>query len=242
MPGNERSSSLKADALLARGDMEIVGRMRWSSNATFLARLVHGDEEGLAVYKPDRGERPLWDFPSGTLCRREMASFELSEALGWSIVPTTVLREGPAGWGMVQRFIEHDPEEHYFTLQQSETNRFAAFAVFDIVVNNADRKAGHCIRAVDGKIWGIDHGLTFHVEPKLRTVIWDYAGLEIPETLLADVLRVRDLLGDCDLGVRLLELLGAEEVEEIAHRMAALLDGGVFPHPTSRYDLPWPVV
>lgn len=187
----------------------------------------------------------MWDFPSGTLCRREMASFELSEALGWSIVPTTVLREGPAGWGMVQRFIEHDPEEHYFTLQQSATDRFAEFAVFDIVVNNADRKAGHCIRAVDGKIWGIDHGLTFHVEPKLRTVIWDYAGLEIPEALLADVLRVRDLLGEGgegELGTCLRALLAVEEVEEIVGRMGVLLDEGVFPHPTSRYDLPWPVV
>src|SRR5262245_41729330 len=149
-----------ARALLRDGVADVLGRMPWSSNATFLACLTDPDrptEELLAIYKPQRGERPLWDFPRGTLCHREVAAYEMSEALGWDLVPDTVLRDGPAGIGMMQRFVEHDPEEHYFTLLEEHADDFRRMAAFDIVINNTDRKGGHCIRALeDGRILGID--------------------------------------------------------------------------------------
>ena len=141
----------RARELLRDGDVDVLGRMPWSSNATFLVNLSDGDDEMLAIYKPQRGERPLWDFPRGTLCHREVAAFEVSEALGWDIVPDTVLRDGPAGIGMMQRFVEHDPEEHYFTLLEEHGDAFRRMAAFDVVINNTDRKGGHCLRALDGR-------------------------------------------------------------------------------------------
>ena len=135
----------------------------------------------LAIYKPQQGERPLWDFPRGTLCHREVAAFEVSEALGWAIVPDTVLRDGPAGIGMMQRFVEHDPEEHYFTLLEEHGDEFRRMAAFDVVINNTDRKGGHCLpRDRTARIFGIDHGVSFHAQWKLRTVIWDFGGEPIP--------------------------------------------------------------
>src|SRR5438105_2970991 len=164
--------------------------MPWSSNSTFLVTVCADDEPIQAIYKPHRGERPLWDFPDG-LYRREVAAYELSEALGWRLVPETVLRdEAPFGTGSLQRFVEADFEQHYFTLLEDhpETHdALRAIATFDLVANNADRKSGHCLLAGDGHIWGIDHGLCFHLEPKLRTVIWDFAGEQIPDHLLADL-------------------------------------------------------
>ena len=141
----------RARELLRDGDVDVLGRMPWSSNATFLVNLSDGDDEMLAIYKPQRGERPLWDFPRGTLCHREVAAFEVSEALGWDIVPDTVLRDGPAGIGMMQRFVEHDPEEHYFTLLEEHVDAFRRMAAFDVVINNTDRKGGHCLRALDDR-------------------------------------------------------------------------------------------
>ena len=162
--------------------------MAWSSNATFLVNATLDDVEVPAVYKPQRGERPLWDFPEGTLCNREVAAYELSDALGWSIVPETVLRDGPYGIGMVQRFVDHDPDDHYFTLLEAHLDDFQRFAAFDVLANNADRKGGHCLQAkFDGHIWGIDHGLTFNAVDKLRTVIWDFAGEPVPDGILATV-------------------------------------------------------
>src|SRR5215218_3145130 len=132
--------------LLACGIMrEEHGMLRWSSNYTFLVSTSDGDVTTMAVYKPQRGERPLWDFPDGTLCHREVAAYELSEALGWSIVPETVLRDGPYGTGMVQRFVDHDPDDHYFTLLEAHMDEFERFAAFDVLANNADRKGGHCL-------------------------------------------------------------------------------------------------
>ena len=166
---------------LTRAELEVVGRMYYSSNATFL---VHAKIDGLelaAVYKPRRGERPLWDFPEGTLCEREVAAYEVSRALGWDIVPITILRDGPLGEGAVQRFVEHDPDEHYFTLLDGREDRFLEFAFYDVLVNNTDRKGGHCLHdLVNDVVVGIDHGLTFHVAWKLRTVIWDFAGDPVP--------------------------------------------------------------
>jgi hypothetical protein len=228
---------------LCRGDVEIVGRMAWSSNATFLATVALDGIEIPAVYKPQRGERPLWDFPHGTLCRREVAAYELSVGLGWEIVPETLLREGPYGLGMVQRFVDHDPEEHYFTLLETHVDAFRRFAAFDVLANNADRKGGHCLRARrDGHIWGIDHGLTFHAAEKLRTVIWDFAGEPIPDDVVASLRGALDELRG-GLGSRLEPLLSPAEIDAIELRALDLLRAGVFPSPDEGYHtVPWPLV
>ncbi len=233
----------RASDALRNGELDIFGRMAWSSNATFVVNAALDDIETQGVYKPRRGERPLWDFADGTLCNREVAAYELSVATGWGIVPETVLRDGPYGIGMVQRFVDHDPEEHYFTLLESHPESFQRFAAFDVLVNNADRKGGHCLRArADGHIYGIDHGLTFHVEDKLRTVIWDFAGDLVPDPVLAVVECVLEDL-DGALGQRLGELLAPFEVEAVGDRARALLRKGRYPVPDEGYhSVPWPMI
>lgn len=218
------------------------GRVPWSSNATFVADVVDGGDRRSVVYKPERGERPLWDFATGTLHRREQASFEVSEALGWRIVPPTVIRDGPHGPGMVQEFIQHDPDDHYFTLLEARPQRFRLFAVFDMLVNNADRKGGHCLRAPDGHIWGIDHGLTFHTENKLRTVIWDFADEIVPPELVADARRLSDEF-ETTVAPRLQPLLSMDEIDAIHGRCRALVASPQFPVPDDGYhSVPWPLV
>ncbi len=166
---------------IGSGALELLGLLPNSSNYTFLARASAPDgDQVLAVYKPHRGESPLWDFPAGSLGRREVAAFLVAAALGWPNVPPTVLREGPEGAGSVQLFVPFEPQEHYFTLQDRFPDAFREIAVFDLVVNNADRKGGHCLLGEDGRIWAIDHGVCFHEEPKLRTVIWEYMDEPIP--------------------------------------------------------------
>jgi hypothetical protein len=233
----------RASEALRRGDLEIVGRMAWSSNATFLATVGLDGLEIPAVYKPQRGERPLWDFPHGTLCRREVAAYELSDGLGWELVPETVLRDGPYGLGMVQRFVDHDPDEHYFTLLETHLDEFRRFAAFDVLANNADRKGGHCLRARrDGHVWGIDHGLTFHVHDKLRTVIWDFAGEPVPDDI-AETLRCGLEALHGPLGERLAPLLAPDEIDAIELRTLDLLRAGTFPVPDEGYHtVPWPLV
>ena len=231
----------EAVELLEEGELDVLGRMPWSSNQTYLARLEHRGVEALSIYKPRRGERPLWDFPRGTLCRREVAAFAVSEALGWSIVPLTVLRDGPLGEGMVQLFVDHDPEQHYFTLREQFAGRFRQFALFDVVTNNADRKAGHCLRGNDDHIWGIDHGVSFHAAIKLRTVIWDYEGEPISEDERNALCRLAADL-DGNLGRTLARLLNPLEVEAVGRRLQWLLHHGVFPGPVTEYPYPWPMV
>ena len=229
--------------VLGAAELEVVGRMRYSSNATFLVEARLDGMELSAIYKPRRGERPLWDFPQGTLCNREVAAYELSRALRWGVVPVTIMRDGPLGEGAVQRFVEHDPEEHYFTLLEGREARFRQFAVFDVLANNTDRKGGHCLHdEVNDVIVGIDHGLTFHPAWKLRTVIWDFAGERIPDADTDDVCRALAELPDGPLGGRLSALLSAVEVESIAYRARGLLDQG-FPYPDDGYrSTPWPLV
>jgi hypothetical protein len=227
--------------LLEGGELELLGRMPWSSNATFLAKLEHDGVESLAIYKPRKGERPLWDFPRGTLCTRERAAHLVSEALGWGIVPLTILRDGPAGLGAVQRFVEHDPEEHFFTLRDRFADAFRRFALFDVVINNADRKAGHCLRDQRDHIWGIDHGVSFHGAVKLRTVIWDYEGEPIaPADLQALETLAARLAGD--LGRDLTVLLSGQERQAAEDRLGWLLRERVFPQPLTDYPYPWPMV
>ncbi|MBI2468471.1 MAG: SCO1664 family protein, partial [Candidatus Rokubacteria bacterium] len=201
--------------LLARGEVEVRGRMPWASNATFLAEVRLGDVTALAVYKPGRGERPLWDFPP-RLYRREVAAYRFSEALGWGLVPPTVERDGPLGEGSFQLFVEADFEQHYFTLREDPKHQDALrrICAFDLLANNADRKSGHCLLGPDGRISAVDNGLCFHAEPKLRTVIWEFAGEPIPDGILQDVRR----LVDAGLPGALAELLAPAEQKALAAR------------------------
>jgi len=246
----------EAAGLLATRELVIEGRLPWSSNLTFLVSLegtsgtsggagVDGDHGApgpvQAVYKPHRGEQSLWDFPDG-LYRREVAAYRLSEALGWGIVPPTLVRDdAPFGPGSVQLFVASDYEQHYFTLLEEggRENELRVFCAFDVVANNADRKSGHVLYASDGRLWGIDHGLCFHVHHKLRTVIWDFADEDVPGPLLADLERlVSDGLPD-DVA----ELLSGAESEAVLERAAALVAVGCFPEPLGdRPPYPWPLV
>ena len=232
-------ATTSTNALLTRGRITLRGRMPNSSNATFLTELDLDGASGLAVYKPARGERPLWDFPPG-LFTRELAAYLLSEALGWGLVPPTVRREGPYGEGSVQLFVPADFEQHYFTLRENPTHheRLKRICVFDLVANNADRKAGHCLLAPEGVVYAVDNGLCFHVEPKLRTVIWDFGGEPIPEGFLTDL---RGFLA-APLPAELAALLAPAERAALEGRAHALVKGGRFPTDASGVRYPWPLV
>jgi len=186
----------RALALLAEGEMAVERRLPWSSNGTWLVRLDTGEASARAVYKPRRAERPLWDFPAGTLCLREVASFVVSAALGWDLVPPTVLRAGPLGLGSVQLFIPHDPDCHYLAIDRPDPTVVRRLVALDVVINNADRKSGHVLVDAGGRLWAIDHGVTFHAERKLRTVIWDFAGESMPEGIATDLGAFVALLDD----------------------------------------------
>lgn len=226
--------------VLTRGELDVRGRMPWSSNATFLAEACLEGVTLPCVYKPLRGERPLWDFPDG-LYRREVAAHELSEFLGWGIVPLTVARDdGPLGEGSVQRFVDAEFEQHYFTLYEDPRrhDQLRTICAFDVLANNTDRKSGHCLLGRDGRIWAIDNGLSFHVEWKLRTVIWEFGGEPVPAPLLADVARVA---GE-DLPEPLASLLTAPEREALRTRARALVRDGHFPVDRTGRRYPWPLV
>ena len=229
--------------LLKEGEMEEThGLMSWSSNHTFLMSITDGEFQSLASSNPRRGERPLWDFPRGTLCQRETAAFVVSEALGWRIVPPTILRDGPYGVGMVQLFVAHDPEQNYFTLGPEHRPQLQRIALFDHIVNNADRKGGHCLLGKDGQIWSIDHGICFHYQPKLRTVIWDFAGQKIPEALLGNMHKLREQVNTPELSRILQELLSYNEIDAFRHRLEALIRSATYPEPGSGRCYPWPPV
>lgn len=234
-------TSSPAPDLLRDGELELVARLPWSSNATFLATVCDGGAETLAVYKPHRGERPLWDFPPG-LGQREVAAWVVSEALRWRLVPATVLRDGPLGVGSVQQYVECDPDLHYFTLLEEGDEAVLAqlrtICCFDLIVNNTDRKSGHCLLDAERHVWAIDHGLAFHREPKLRTVIWDFAHEDIPATLLDDV---SDFL-EADLPTALTALLDPFERDALRSRAAAVLREGVFPSDPTGRGYPWPLI
>jgi uncharacterized repeat protein (TIGR03843 family) len=229
------------DALgqLTESEYTIEGRLPWSSNLTFLVTIGPGPLR--AVYKPAQGERALWDFPGG-LFRREVAAYELSNALGWDLVPPTVARtDGPFGAGSLQLFIDADYRQHYFTLLESgeHDGRLRMISAFDIAANNADRKSGHVLCTEDGRLWAIDHGLCFHDEAKLRTVIWDFAGDEIPGPLLVDLERLA-----LDVPDELSRFLTAAERDALVKRIRRLTAAGVFPEPedTGHSPYPWPLV
>jgi hypothetical protein len=240
-----RFSAREAERLLTElPDMKVLGLLHGASNYTFMARLNPCPPSGLrAVYKPARGESPLWDFEAGTLYKREVAAYELSKALGWPNVPPTVARQNaPHGAGAVQLFIEADGR-HFLTSSTTGRETWMRVALFDVVTNNADRKSGHCMFDSDDTVWVIDHGLTFHPDNKLRTVIWDFAGEPLPPDLCGDVERAIAELESGALGRNLEGLLDPAELRVLRRRMRRVLEPRWrFPSPTSAWSVPWPLV
>jgi uncharacterized repeat protein (TIGR03843 family) len=239
MPSNELNPESNIVHALEHGDITIIGRMPHSSNATFLVAVQCDETSFQAIYKPLRGERPLWDFEPG-LHRREIAAYLLSQAMGINMVPPTVLREGPLGEGSLQHFIDADVEQHYFTIfEQREDlhDQLRAMCVFDIVANNTDRKAGHCLLGLDDKVWGIDHGVCFAADFKLRTVIWEFGGEPLPDHLRA---AIEPLIETIPLNIA--TLLSSDEVSALQERVQWLYEGGAFPIDRSGSRYPWPLV
>jgi hypothetical protein len=231
--------------VLARGELSVETSMPYSSNYTLLCTVNYQDERLLGIYKPRRGERPLWDFPQGTLYRREVAAYLVSEALGFDLVPPTVLRNGPYGVGMLQLFIENDEESHLFTMLKAGGYEgvIRRLCAFDVLVNNADRKGGHALKGVDGRLWAIDHGICFHFEPKLRTVLWDFVGEPLPADVLEALCGLRDRLDANDSTAQMLaDLLEKAELRALRRRLKSLLDSGCFPQPGPGPNVPWPPV
>lgn len=260
--------------VLASGELAIEGRLTVASNVTLVAAAASGAVELPCVYKPVTGERPLWDFPDGTLAGREVAAYEVSEAAGWHVVPPTVMRShGPLGPGMCQLWLNVDEDEtgprpwvdvvspsdvrsgwlpvlravdgngNPVVLAHADDQALRRLAVFDVVVNNADRKGGHVLSSPTGRlspVVGVDHGVSFHAEPKLRTVLWGWAGSELTDDERADLSRLRMLL-DGQLAGRLAALITQDEVDATVARVDALLKHGVLPEPTGRMPVPWPV-
>ena len=244
--GRETAFDLAPDELLTlleQGEIDIEGRMPYSSNATFLVKVHDPDDPERwhrAVYKPGRGERPLWDFPAG-LYRREVATFRLARALGWEVVPPTAIGTGPLGEGSVQAFVDADFTEHYFTLLEHGTglDDLRRLCVLDLIANNTDRKSGHCLLGRDGRVYGIDHGLAFHAQFKLRTVMWDFVGEPVPAPMLEAVGRFLDEGPPVELTC----LLDRFEVDAMVARARAVVDEGVFPDDdTGGRRYPWPLV
>jgi uncharacterized repeat protein (TIGR03843 family) len=250
-PGVDPCSSILEDeqvlTRLLENKMELQGLMPWSSNYTFLVSLTEAKEpiNLLGVYKPGQGERPLWDFPDGTLCQREFASYLVSQALGWPKVPTTVLRDGPHGPGSVQLFIEAEYEAHYFNMRDNMalTDDFRQVALFDFVVNNADRKGGHCLKDKDGLVWVIDHGLTFHTDFKLRTVIWEFCDEDIPPSLLQDLKRLQSHMAESsELCQILTQSISIREFQALKKRLDRLIAAGHLPELHPGRNIPFPPV
>ncbi|TAM92075.1 MAG: SCO1664 family protein [Jatrophihabitans sp.] len=230
-------------ALLREGALEVEGRVVAASNATLYCAMTADGVSAACVYKPVAGERPLWDFPDGTLAGREVAAYEVSAAAGWEVVPPTVLRDGPLGPGMVQLWIDTDDDVDLIALLRgSRDERLRRIAAFDAVVNNADRKGGHLLPTRSGALYGVDHGVCFHAEDKLRTVLWQWAGQRIPEETRAVLERLQDQVRG-QLGTRLAELVTRREVRATQLRLRRLLAAGLFPEPSGDWPpVPWPPI
>jgi uncharacterized repeat protein (TIGR03843 family) len=231
--------------LLQFGEITIKGEFVWGSNYTFLAEVNQQGDVIQSVYKPSRGERPLWDFPPSSLARREAAAFLVSEALGWKLVPPTVYRrKAPIGPGSLQLYIEHDPEINYFSLSETDRQRLRPVVLFDLLINNADRKGSHLLFDDQHHLWLIDHGICFHAENKLRTVIWDFVGEPIPKKLLDNLRCFRQaLMPGTDLIKNLQSLLSAQEIKALAKRTEQLISSRQFPRPDpDERPFPWPLV
>jgi uncharacterized repeat protein (TIGR03843 family) len=260
--------------VLRRGELTVIGRIRSASNATFLCEANLGELQAHCVYKPIAGEAPLWDFPDGTLAGRELAAYLVSHSLGWDIVPYTIIRDGPAGRGMLQLWVDQPGDEvgdepeagpdlvdllpaghippgylpvlqaydyagDEVTLVHADDIRLRRMAVFDVLINNADRKGGHILSGVDGHVYGVDHGVSLHVEDKLRTVLWGWAGKPVDDETLETVAGLRDQLRN-GLRDELCEHLTSREINALHARTVALLDNPVMPTPDRRRPIPWP--
>jgi uncharacterized repeat protein (TIGR03843 family) len=226
--------------LLTEGEIDLEGRLLDASNVTLLGTIRSAEFEGVCVYKPVAGERPLWDFPDGTLAGREISAYLVSAATGWDVVPPTTLREGPFGPGMVQLWIDGDESVDLPTFVRRDDAGLRRMAVFDAVVNNADRKGGHIIPTPAGHVYGVDHGVCFSVDPKLRTLLWRWAGKKLPDDAVAVLERLADDLRG-DLGEQLHEHLTRREVRCTQQRVAELLRTGRHPEPSGEWPaLPWP--
>ena len=260
--------------LLQRGELTVIGRIRSASNATFLCEAHLGERQAHCVYKPIAGEAPLWDFPDGTLAGRELSAYLVSDALGWNIVPYTIIRDGPAGRGMLQLWVDQPGDEvgddvqtgpdlvdllpaghippgylpvlqaydyagDEVTLVHADDIRLRRMAVFDVLINNADRKGGHILSGVDGHVHGVDHGVSLHVDDKLRTVLWGWSGKPVDDETLETVARLRDQLCG-ELGDQLCAHITGREVNALHARAVALLDNPVMPTPDRRRPIPWP--
>jgi uncharacterized repeat protein (TIGR03843 family) len=230
--------------IFTSGEIEVVGQVAWGSNYTFLVQLQAEAGQIPAIYKPERGERPLWDFPYGSLSDREVAAYLISQALNWSLVPPTVKREdAPAGPGSLQLYVEADPEIHYFTLSEDQKQRLRPTALFDVIINNADRKSGHILIDEDHHLWLIDHGVSFHEEYKLRTVVWDFVGEAISDDLLHSINNlVLELSPGSELHNRLSSCLAESEIIAIQSRSSDILENPIFPPPGPGRPYPWPLV
>jgi len=249
MPTHPRSTPPRelddetAMRLLREGRLEVAGRLVEATNLTLYCTVQLGDLVAACVYKPVRGERPLWDFPDGTLAAREVAAYEVSAATGWRIVPPTVYRDGPFGDGMVQLWIDGEAEIDLMTLMRSRNPALRRLAVFDAIVNNADRKGGHLIPLADGHFYGVDHGVCFSTEDKLRTVLWQWQGKPLTREAVQVLARIEREMEHGRLGQRLRELLSREEVEATWERVRRLLDTGIHPYPSRNWPaIPWPPV
>ena len=254
--------------LLAKGELTVRGQVREASNAVLYCAVEYDGGKANCVYKPIAGERPLWDFPEGTLAAREVAAYLVSEATGWDLVPPTVLRDGPYGEGMCQLWIEADPGAELLALVEDEEpgdgwkavafaevgegrtallvhaddERLRRLAVLDAVINNADRKGGHLLPTPDGRLYGIDHGVSFHTDDKLRTLLWGWAGEPLTEDARTALRRLHEALGR-DLGERLSSLLTDAELAALRARVTTLLSTGRHPEPSGRWPaIPWPPV
>lgn len=240
-PFRDRDPMADDDAIqvLTEGEIEILGRMPWSSNGTFLCNLELDGVEVQGIYKPLEGERPLWDFPEG-LYQREVGTYQLSRHMGWDLVPPTVLRDGELGIGSLQLAIPARFEEHFFTLVEDDQHKdaFQRLCVFDVICNQTDRKGGHCLVDKQDHIWAIDNGLSFHSEFKLRTVIWNWSGEYIPAEILSDV---QTLLED-GLPDELNDMLDSFEKDALKTRARALVREGSFPVDHTGRRHPWPLV
>jgi len=235
--------------VLEQGAITVRGEFLWGSNYTFLVEIKHQDSQLSGVYKPNKGERPLWDFPTATLSRREVAAYLVSQALGWNLVPPTEYRDkGPLGSGSLQLYIEHDPEYHYFNFTEQDRQRLRPVVLFDLLINNADRKGSHILKDDEDHLWLIDHGVCFHVEDKLRTVVWDFIGEAVPDALCADILHLAQALKPVQgrpsgLATRLMTYLSRGEVRALANRASAFAAIGAFPPPDPhRRAFPWPQI
>jgi uncharacterized repeat protein (TIGR03843 family) len=241
--GGPGISTAEALELLRAGELSVEGRLVDASNATFYCAISYEGQTAACVYKPIAGERPLWDFPDGTLAEREVAAYEVAVTMGWSVVPPTVLRDGPAGPGMVQLWIDADESVDIARfMRRRDVPRLREIAVLDAVINNADRKGGHLLPVDSGHVYGVDHGVSFNVEDKLRTVLWQWAGARLPAETCEVLRSVRAAL-DGTLGDRLGELLTRAEVRRTKSRVDRLLTTGRHPEPHGDWPpVPWPAI